>query len=83
MNKSMTELNQETLEEMNHTFHWMESQYHQARGLVIELQKYKRYLEDETDEEEIELLQTQINETESRLLEQLSDMNIDPEKYQK
>jgi len=79
----MTELNQETLEEMNHTFHWMESQYHQARNLVMELQKYKRYLEDETNEEEIELLQRQIDETEKRLLQQMSDMNIDPKKYER
>ena len=79
----MTELNQETLEEMNHTFHWIESQYHQARNLVMELQRYKRYLEDETNEEEIELLQRQIDETEKRLLRQMSDMNIDPKKYER
>lgn len=79
----MARLNQETLEEMNHTFHWMESQYHQARNLVMELQRYKRYLEDETNEEEIELLQRQIDETEKRLLEQMSDMNIDPKKYER
>lgn len=79
----MARLNQETLEEMNHTFHWIESQYHQARNLVMELQRYKRYLEDETNEEEIEVLQRQIDETESRLLQQMSDMNIDPDKYQK
>lgn len=79
----MARLNQETLEEMNHTFHWMESQYHQARNLVMELQRYKRYLEDETNEEEIELLQRQIDETEKRLLRQMSDMNIDPKKYER
>ena len=79
----MARLNQETLEEMNHTFHWMESQYHQARNLVMELQRYKRYLEDETNEEEIELLQRQIDETEKRLLQHMSDMNIDPKKYER
>lgn len=79
----MARLNQETLQEMNHTFHWMESDYHQARNLVMELQKYKRYLEDETNEEEIELLQRQIDETEKRLLQQMSDMNIDPKKYER
>ena len=79
----MARLNQETLEEMNHTFHWTESQYHQARNLVMELQRYKRYLEDETNEEEIELLQRQIDETEKRLLRQMSDMNIDPKKYER
>ena len=79
----MARLNQETLQEMNHTFHWVESQYHEARNLVMELQRYKRYLEDETNEEEIELLQRQIDETEKRLLEQMSDMNIDPKKYER
>jgi len=77
------ELNQETLEEMNHTFHWLESEYHLARNLVMELQRQKRYLEDETDEEEIELLERQIRETESRLLNQLSDMGENPENYQR
>jgi hypothetical protein len=79
----MARLNQETLQEMNHTFHWVESQYHEARNLVMELQRYKRYLEDETNEEEIELLQRQIDETEKRLLRQMSDMNIDPKKYER
>lgn len=79
----MARLNQETLEEMNHTFHWMESQYHEARNLVMELERYKRYLEDETNEEEIELLERQIDETEKRLLEQMGHMNIDPKEYEK
>ena len=79
----MARLNQETLQEMNHTFHWMESQYHEARNLVMELQRHKRYLKDETNEEEIELLERQIDETEKRLLEQMSDMNIDPKEYEK
>jgi len=79
----MARLNQETLQEMNHTSHWVESQYHEARNLVMELQRYKRYLEDETNEEEIELLQRQIDETEKRLLRQMSDMNIDPKKYER
>jgi len=79
----MADLDKRTLEEMNHTFHYMESEYHRARSLVMELQKCKRYLEGETNEEEIVVLERQINETEYRLLEQLNHMDVDPEEYQK
>jgi hypothetical protein len=79
----MEEVNQETLSEMNHTFHHMEMEYHEARNLVLELQRKKRYLEDETNEEEIELLERQIKETQAGLLDQLPVIEESIDDYQR
>lgn len=83
VSKHMEKVNQETLREMNYTFHHMEIEYHQARDLVLELQRKKRYLKDETSKEEIEVLERQIEEIQAELLDKLPVIEENIDDYQR